>query len=317
MKKLWLVTGGAGFIGSTLCEKIIKENRVVVVDNFNRYYSPLWKKRNVSKIKNHSDYYLIKADIRDENALKDIFSRFTIDGVIHLAAMAGVRPSIENPKLYTEVNVTGTTLLFEQMRKAQVKRLIFASSSSVYGNRTMGPFKETDNTDCQVSIYGATKKAGELLCHVYASLYGINTIVLRFFTVYGPRNRPDMACYKFVKSISEGRPLIKFGEGNTGRDYTYVDDTVDGIMKAMEVESRFEIINLGNAKPILLNDVIKIMEKEIGKKAIINQLPLQQGDVGLTYADIEKAKRILKYQPKSDFRSGMEKLVNWYHMNQS
>lgn len=312
MKKTILVTGGAGFIGSHLCEQILKRgDRVVVIDNFNRYYPPAIKQQNLASFKSNPAFTLFTGDILDKKLLKNVFEKHQFDVVVHLAARAGVRPSLENPKLYAEVNVAGTALLLEELRQAGVRQLILASSSSVYGNRTQGPFKETDLTDNQISPYGATKKASEMLAHVYAHLYGIQTTVLRFFTAYGPRNRPDMAMFQFMQALLTDKPIMQFGDGTTGRDYTYINDLVDGILAAVDKPLGFEIINLGNSQPVLLKDLITTMEQITGKKASLNQLPLQPGDVALTYADIDKARNLLKWQPQTDLRSGLTSLYQW------
>jgi UDP-glucuronate 4-epimerase len=312
MRQTILVTGGAGFIGSHLCEALLKRgDRVVALDNFNRYYSPRRKRANLSWCHTQERFELIEGDIRDKGTLALVFERFRFDTVVHLAAMAGVRPSIENPALYAEVNVVGTTLLLEEVRKSAVPQFIFASSSSVYGNRTQGPFCETDATDNQISPYGATKKAGELVCATFAHLYGIQTSCLRFFTVYGPRNRPDMANYLFINALLENKPIMQFGDGHTGRDYTYVADTVAGIMAAIDHPNRFEIVNLGNSQPVRLRELIDVMERVTGKKAHINTLPLQQGDVELTFADTTKAKQLWGWQAKTPIEVGVTQLYQW------
>jgi len=312
MKKI-LITGGAGFIGSHLTEKLLERGDIViVVDNFNRFYSPKRKSENLIRSKRSKKFFLQKADIRDKAALKSIFSKYSIDVVVHLAAMAGVRPSIENPKLYADVNVLGTVNVLEQIKDFGIKQLVFASSSSVYGNRSKGPFKESDETDEQISPYGATKKSGELLCHVYAHLYGIKTTSLRFFTVYGSRNRPDMACFKFVDAMMRNRPIMKFGKGVTGRDYTYIDDIVDGIVCTIDKPFDFEIINLGNSLPVKLNKLISTIEKAVGKKAKIKELPIQPGDVELTFANIDKANKLLDWKPKTKLKNGINNLIEWY-----
>lgn len=312
MSETILITGGAGFIGSHLVDRLVKQDKnVVVVDNFNRFYSPKIKSANIASHRKHSNFFLHRLDIRDQSGLKEVFSKYRFDCVVHLAAMAGIRPSIEKPILYGDVNVLGTLNLLEQIRHLSVKRMVFASSSSVYGERS-GRTRETDSTDEQISPYGATKKAGELLCHTWAHLYGIQTTILRLFTVYGPRNRPDMACFKFLQALMKGRPIMRFGTGETGRDYTYIDDVVDGIEAAIGISFPFEIINLGNSLPVTLKTLIETLEKETGKKARINQLPLQPGDVLLTYADIAKAKRLLGYSPKVGFSEGVEHLYSWY-----
>lgn len=317
MSRTILITGAAGFIGSTLTKKLLdRSDTVIGIDNFNRYYSPEKKHHNVAEFEKHPHYYLHKADIREAHVMADIFSRNRIDCVVHLAAMAGVRPSIENPSLYADVNVVGTTNILEQMRSAVVPQMVFASSSSVYGNRNRGPFKESERTDKQISPYGATKKAGEMLCHTYAHLYGIKTTCLRFFTAYGPRNRPDMACFKFTDAISNNRPILQFGDGTTGRDYTYIDDIVEGIVRAIDRPQDFEIINLGDSTPVLLKDLIATLEEITGIEAKITQLPMQAGDVTLTFADISKARDLLGWQPKVPIKEGLRRLVSWYRSQQ-
>jgi len=312
-----LITGGAGFIGSHLVDRLIdRGDIVVVVDNLNRFYSPKQKRANIAHNLKGDRFYFQKADIRDRSRLQDIFSRYRFDCVVHLAAMAGVRPSIEKPLLYADVNVLGTLNILEQIRHFSVKQLVFASSSSVYGERS-GPFRETDSTDEQISPYGATKKAGELLCQTYAHLYGIKTTVFRLFTVYGPRNRPDMACFRFMDALMKGRPITRFGKGDSGRDYTYVDDAVDGLIAALGKPFAFEILNVGNSSPVKLNTLIQTFEALTGKKARINELPLQPGDVSLTFADISKAKRLLGYSPSVPLQKGLERLYAWYRKETS
>lgn len=312
-KKNILVTGGAGFIGSHLSERLVNQgHQVVVIDNLNRFYSPKKKRDNISLLEKKSNYSFYKVDIRDTTELKRVFNKYLFDCVVHLAAMAGVRPSLENPSLYADVNVTGTANILELTKKYNVEQFIFASSSSVYGNRAKGPFREQDDTDQQVSPYGATKKAGELLCRVYSETYGQKVTILRFFTVYGPRNRPDMACYKFVEAVMNDKPIMRFGAGDTGRDYTYIADIVSGIKAAIDKPFDFEIINLGNSDPIKLNDLIRQIGKTTKRQARINELPLQPGDVLLTFADISKARKLLNWQPKTNIKKGLKHLIDWY-----
>lgn len=323
-----LVTGGAGFIGSHTCEAILKKGyRVVILDSFSDYYNPAFKRENVKSIKKTRDELKLQksfvkvyeGDIRDLELLRSIFAEHKIDAVIHFAACAGVRPSIEAPYLYSEVNVIGTVHLLECMRKAGVKRHVFISSSSVYGNNEKVPFSEEDAVDHPISPYAATKKAGELLCYTYHHLYDINTACLRFFTVYGPRQRPDLAIYKFVRLIEEGKELPFYGDGSMKRDYTYVFDTLDGVMKALEWtksgEKLYEVFNLGNSYPVSLSDMVKTIEKITEKKANIHSLPLQPGDVTVTYADCSKAKQILGYEPKISFEEGMVQFIDWMKQN--
>ncbi|MBU3174957.1 GDP-mannose 4,6-dehydratase [Clostridium estertheticum] len=320
-----LVTGGAGFIGSNLCDYLLKNNnKIIIVDNFNDFYNPLIKRNNITKIQNlmkinniTDDNLIIKeGDIRDTIFLTKIFSLYKIDIVIHLAAMAGVRPSITNPFLYNEVNMTGTLTLLELCNKYKINKFIFASSSSVYGNSEKLPFTESDPVDSPISPYGATKKSGELLCHVYSHLYGFNIACLRFFTVYGPRQRPDLAIYKFTESILKGKEISIFGDGTTKRDYTYIDDIVQGIDKAItwtiKGNNKYEIFNLGDSTTIMLKYMIERIEIELGTKAIIKYLPMQPGDVNITYANISKSKEILGYNPITNFDYGIHKFVKWF-----
>lgn len=307
-----LITGGAGFIGSHLADKLLdRGDQVVVIDNFNDYYNPQIKRNNISHHHSNPLFHLYEGDILDAAFVDEVIEKHQPHCVVHLAARAGVRPSLENPKLYYDVNVMGTLNVLEAMKKCEVPQLVFASSSSVYGNRSTGPFKETDNTDSQVSPYGASKKAGELLCHTYAHLYGIKTTCLRFFTVFGPRNRPDMACYLFTKAIMDEESITMFGAGSTGRDYTFVDDTVSGIIAAIDTPLAYEIINLGNASPVLLKELIASIENVSGKKAAVNTKPQQPGDVQLTYADIGKAKSLLGWEPKTSLEVGLKSLHTW------
>lgn len=312
--KTYLVTGGAGFIGSTLCKRLLKENnKVVVIDNFCDYYDPKLKEENIKEIVSNKKFKLYKEDIRDRDALKKIFDENNIDCVIHLAAMAGVRNSIENPILYQEVNSIGTQNILEEMKNHNVKQLVFASSSSVYGNCTEMPQKETMSVDFAISPYAATKKSGEVMIHVYHKLYNMNAILLRFFTAYGPKQRPDLAINKFTKLILEDKEITMYGDGNTFRDYTYIDDIVDGIMKSIDYVQKnnevYEIINLGSSNPIKLKEMIEIIGKELKKRPKIKQIEMQQGDVDGTYADISKAKEILGYEPKTKFEDGIRKFI--------
>ncbi len=306
-----LVTGGAGFIGSHLVRRLLDDNRsVICVDDFNDYYSPLVKENNIKPFLSRKNFKLYRVDIRDFNSLKGIFSSNRISGVVHLAARAGVRPSLENPLLYEEVNLKGTMHLLELSKN--VKNFIFASSSSVYGNNKKTPFSEHDNVDKAISPYAATKKAGEVMCHVYHHLYNIPISCLRFFTVYGPSGRPDMATYKFTKWIDEGKEVQRFGDGHSKRDYTYIDDIIDGVMSALDKQFKYEIFNLGNSHPVELNYFISVIEEELGKRANITKLPTQPGDVSITYADISKSKEMLNFQPKISVEDGIAEFVRWY-----
>jgi UDP-glucuronate 4-epimerase len=311
-----LVTGGAGFIGSHLCEKLLDAgHRVYNVDNFCDFYSPDIKRNNIQVAQQNPNYRLLAGDIRNQEFLERIFAENQFDMVIHLAAMAGVRPSIKAPQLYTEVNVNGTVNLLECCRKNSIKNFIFASSSSVYGNNTKIPFAETDAVDFPISPYAATKKAGELWCYTYHHLHKISIACLRFFTVIGPRQRPDLALHKFASRIANHKPIQVYGDGSSKRDYTYIDDITDGVLKAMQYVKNnlvYDIFNLGESKRIDLLHMIKSLEDEMGMTAEKEWLPMQPGDVQLTYADIEKSRKILGYSPQFPFELGVKKFVNWF-----
>lgn len=315
--KTYLITGGAGFIGSTLADRLLLDgNQVIVVDNFNDYYDVSIKERNVAPHLTNNNYKLYRIDICDWNALEKVFKENHIDGIVHLAARAGVRPSIEDPILYQQTNNLGTNHILELAKRYGVKNLVLASSSSVYGNNKKVPFKETDVVDFAISPYAATKKANEVLGHVYHALYGMNMIFLRFFTVYGPRQRPDLAINKFTKLILNDEPIPVFGDGSTSRDYTYIQDIINGIILSIQYvenhENVYEIINLGENTPITLLEMIQTIEKVLGKKAKMNFLPMQLGDVNKTYADITKAKELLGYDPQTSFEEGIRNFVKWY-----
>ena len=315
--KTYLITGGAGFIGSTLADRLLLDgNQVIVVDNFNDYYDVSIKEKNVAPHLTDNNYKLYRIDICDWNALEKVFKENHIDGIVHLAARAGVRPSIEDPILYQQTNNLGTNYILELAKKYGVKNLVLASSSSVYGNNKKVPFKETDVVDFAISLYAATKKSNEVLGHVYHALYGMNMIFLRFFTVYGPRQRPDLAINKFTKLILNDEPIPVFGDGSTSRDYTYIQDIINGIVLSIQYvenhENVYEIINLGENTPITLLEMIQTIEKVLGKKAKMNFLPMQLGDVNKTYADITKAKELLGYNPQTSFEEGIRNFVKWY-----
>lgn len=335
----YLVTGGSGFIGSHLVERLLKEGHSVInIDNFDDFYDYQIKIKNtleslentnefqfsnkendiqnlisVSKSKHYTLYY---QDIRDKDGLEKIFKNHQIDLIIHLAALAGVRPSIERPLEYEEVNVRGTMNLWELSNQFGIKKFVCASSSSVYGNNEKTPFSETDNVDQPISPYAATKKCGEILGHVYHSLYHIDMIQLRFFTVYGPRQRPDLAIHKFTNLISKDQEIPFYGDGNTARDYTYIDDIIDGIIKSihhLENNSKvYEIINLGESEVISLSEMLSVIEKNLDKIATKKILPLQQGDVQKTNADITKARNLIGYRPTINFQNGTKKFVEWF-----
>ena len=318
--KTYLITGAAGFIGSSLAERLLKEeNKVIGIDNFCDFYNPSIKENNVKELDKNDNFKLYRTDIRDGQAVKEIFDENKIDVVIHLAAMAGVRPSIENPVLYQEVNCVGTQNILEEMKKHNITNLVMASSSSVYGNCKTVPFKEDMIVDFAISPYAATKKANEVMTHVYHKLFGFNVIMLRFFTVYGPKQRPDLAINKFTRLMLEDKEIPMFGDGSTSRDYTYIDDIVDGITKSInyvEINSNvYEILNLGNSSPVTLKEMIQTIGEALGKEPKINQLPMQPGDVERTFADVSKAKELIGYEPKTSFKEGIENFVKWYKIN--
>ena len=317
----YFITGGAGFIGSSLAESLLKEeNKVVTIDNFCDFYNPSIKENNIKELIKNDNFKLYKEDIRDRQAVKKIFDENKIDIVMHLAAMAGVRPSIENPVLYQDVNCMGTQNILEEMKNHQVKNLVMASSSSVYGNCKEVPFKEDMIVDFAISPYAATKKANEVMTHVYHKLFDMNVMMLRFFTVYGPKQRPDLAIHKFTKLLLENKEIPMFGDGTTSRDYTYIDDIVDGIIKSciycMTHQDVYEILNLGNSSPISLKEMIETIGKVLGIEPKINQLPMQPGDVERTYANITKAKNLIGYEPKTTFEEGIRKFIQWYKQNE-
>ena len=314
--KTILVTGGAGFIGSHLIKRLLCNNKVIVIDNFNDYYDITIKEENIQQFLDNSNFTLYRTDIRNETDIHNIFEKEHIEMIIHLAAMAGVRPSIENPILYQDVNGRGTQIILEEASKHNVQKIVMASSSSVYGNSHDIPFSESMNTDYAVSPYAATKKANEIMAYVYHNIYNMDIMMLRFFTVYGPNQRPDLAISKFTRLILDGQKIPVFGDGTTKRDYTYVDDIVDGILKAsnyiLKNQNVYEIVNIGSSNPISLKTMIEVISKELKIKPKIQKLPKQLGDVDCTYADITKAKKLIGYTPKVSFEEGIKKYVNWY-----
>ena len=309
-----LVTGGAGFIGSHLVDRLLEINhQVTVVDDFNDFYDPATKRANLSAHSGRRGFELVEADVSDAEAIDEIFARSEFDAIVHLAARAGVRPSLERPLEYERANVYGTYVLLEAARRYRVGRFVFGSSSSVYGVNSTVPFNERDPIAQPISPYAATKIAGEAACHAYSHLYGIRTVCLRFFTVYGARQRPDLAIHKFARLMMEGRPIPVFGDGTTRRDYTYIDDIISGVTAAIDYDgSRFEIINLGESETVELRRLIEILEHALGRRAVIDRKPLQPGDVPVTYADISKARRLLGYEPKTKIEAGIERFAEWF-----
>ena len=315
-----LLTGGAGFIGSHAAEALLRRGaRLTIVDNLDNFYSPEWKRRNLEEVKRTGKFDFLPVDICAYEQLREVVGRIRPAAIIHLAARAGVRPSIEQPRLYEQVNLAGTVNLLELSREFGVAKFVFGSSSSVYGATSKVPFSEEHFELRPISPYAATKLAGELLCYTYAHLYGIEMVCLRFFTVYGPRQRPDLAIHKFIGLIEKGKPVPVFGDTSTGRDYTFVDDIVAGVLAALEHSPRpawggapFEVFNLGNSHPVKLGELIELLEQVTGKKAIRDARPPQAGDVPITWADTSKAERMLGYRPATRIEEGLAKFVAWY-----
>jgi UDP-glucuronate 4-epimerase len=307
-----LVTGGAGFIGSHLVEGLLAAgHEVVILDDFNDFYDPAIKHANIADFA--KDVAVHHADLRDNASVRNVFRREKFDTIVHLAARAGVRPSIQQPQLYYDTNVTGTLHLLEAARVTGVERFIFASSSSVYGATKNIPFSEDQNLSQTLSPYGATKIAGEFLCSTYSHLYQIRIVALRYFTVYGPRQRPDLAIHQFTRRIYAGQPIDQFGDGTTRRDYTYVDDIIDGTVAALGYDGPFfDVFNLGESETIQLKDLICAIENALGKKAKINRLPEQSGDMPLTCADISKARKLLGFNPTTRFSDGLPRFIDWF-----
>ena len=310
-----LVTGAAGFIGSHLLDDLLADDRfeVVALDNFNEFYAPAVKRANVAHHAGNPRFKLSETDICCRESLRRVFAENSFDAIVHLAAWAGVRPSLENPQLYTEVNVNGTLNLLEAAKEFGVRQFVFGSSSSVYGINAKIPFSEDDKIQQPISPYAATKAAGELLCHTFAHLYDLRTVCLRFFTVYGARQRPDRAIHNFAQLIWEDRPIPVFGDGTTRRDYTYVDDIVAGIRAAIDYDrAAYEVFNLGESQTIELNELIALLEESLGRKAVIDRRPMQPGDVPVTFADIAKARALLGYDPQTKIADGIPKFVEWF-----
>jgi UDP-glucuronate 4-epimerase len=310
-----LVTGGAGFIGSHLVDKLLAEGgwQVTSVDDFNDFYSPAIKHANIAEHLGSANYRIVDADIRDEATMAALFMEYKFDVIVHLAARAGVRPSLSEPKLYAETNINGTLNLLELARYHGIKQFVFGSSSSVYGVNPKVPFAESDPIFNPISPYAATKAAGELLCHTYSHLYGMRVVCLRFFTVYGARQRPDLAIHKFSRLITEGKPIQVFGDGTTRRDYTYIDDIIQGVRAAIDYDrSIYEIFNLGESQTVELNELITLLESSLDAHAIIDRQPMQPGDVPVTFADISKSRELLGYNPTTKIADGIPKFVEWF-----
>jgi UDP-glucuronate 4-epimerase len=307
-----LVTGGAGFIGSHLVEKLLADGHgVAIIDDFNDFYDPQIKRANISGVVNNIAVHDI--DLRDGDKVAALFRKEKLDVIAHLAARAGVRPSIQQPQLYYDTNVAGTLHLLEGARTSGVERFIFASSSSVYGAAKKVPFSEEEHLIQTLSPYAATKIGGEFLCSTYSHLYKIRIVALRYFTVYGARQRPDLAIHQFTRKIDAGEPIDQFGDGTTRRDYTYIDDIIQGTIAALKYEGpMFDVFNLGESETIQLKDLIAAIEKALGKKAKINRLPEQPGDMPLTRADVSKARQLLNYNPKTKFSDGLPRFVDWF-----
>lgn len=316
MSQTILVTGGAGFIGSHVMEKLLaRGDRVVCLDNFDSFYNPDIKRANISGMEGHEKFSLVEGDIRDVKTVASVFEGNRIEAVFHAAARAGVRPSIQDPILYTEVNLNGTVRLLEAAARAKVRNFVFASSSSVYGISNRVPFSEDDPADFPISPYAATKRAGEHLCFTYHHLYDLPVTCLRFFTVFGPRQRPEMAIHKFTRLIDQGKAITLYGDGKSKRDYTYIDDAVDGVLRALDNPRPYEILNIGESRTTELSALVKIIEKHLGKKAEIQWMEDQPGDVPITYANIEKARKVLKYAPETSMDEGIKKFVDWHRNN--
>lgn len=312
-----LITGGAGFIGSSLADRLLAAGKtVIVIDNFSPYYDVRIKEENIRRNLNNPAYSCFRGDIEDSDFLKKVFSETKPDAVVHLAARAGVRPSLENPLAYIKTNVYGTANILEQMRAHGIKKLVFASSSSVYGSCMAELFSEDLRIDRPVSPYAATKAACEQMCYTWHTLFGFNVVCLRYFTVYGPRQRPDLAISKFARRIIKGEPVEMFGDGSSVRDYTYIDDIVAGTAAALGYdETGYEIVNLGGGEPVKLSRMISVIEKNIGQKAVIRRMPFQPGDVERTACDFRKAGRLLGYKPATSFEDGIKKFIAWLKQN--
>ncbi len=313
-----LITGGAGFIAYHLASALLQKKAAIsLLDNFNDFYDPEIKRQNVRDLQSAGHAPIHVVDILDREKLRKVFEEVRPEVVVHLAAWAGVRPSLQKPELYTAVNITGTANMLEMAREFSTRCFIFGSSSSVYGGSTRVPFKEDDPVDRPVSPYAASKRAGELLCHTYSHNFSMNIACLRFFTVYGPRQRPEMAIHKFAQLLFEEKEIPIFGEGDSRRDYTYVEDIVAGILAAMDVNPRFDIVNLGESQTITLMELVRHLEQALGRKARLRHLPRQPGDMEVTYADITHARQLLGYNPQKPFKDGIRLFADWFLSNRS
>lgn len=308
-----LLTGGAGFIGSHVAEALLQRGlQVVCLDDFNDFYDPAFKRENVAALQTNPNFHLVEGDIRDRELVFATYRRFGVSATVHLAARAGVRPSIANPRLYEEVNGVGTVNLLEAAHRFGAYTFIFGSTSSVYGINSKVPFAEDDPIAFPISPYAASKRGAELMCYTFHHLYGLKVTVLRFFTVYGPRQRPDMAIYKFTECLARGKPVPRFGDGSMARDYTYIDDTVRGVMAAFEAAADFEIVNLGGSRTTTLQQLIELIAQELDVPPLVEELPLQPGDVPVTCADVSKAKRLWGWEPQVPIEEGIKRFVAWY-----
>ncbi|MBI1973286.1 SDR family NAD(P)-dependent oxidoreductase [Candidatus Micrarchaeota archaeon] len=312
-----MVTGGAGFIGSNLVDALLaRGDDVVCYDNFDNFYDPAVKRGNIRHNIGNPKFALVEGDVRDKNKLKETIDAHGVEGILHMAGRPGVRPSLEDPNLYQDVNVNGTINVLDAMRNTGVRNLVFASSSSVYGVNSKVPFSEDDPIERPISPYAASKRAAELFCYTYHHLYKLPVTCVRIFTSYGPRQKPEMAISKFVHHIHHGKEIPFFGDGTSKRDYTFISDTVDGLVSALDKPHPFEIVNLGSGRTVELSHLVSLIEKHVGKKAKINRLPDQPGDVPLTYADIGKARRLLGYEPKVGMEDGIRRFVDWFRQGQ-
>ncbi len=305
-----LITGGAGFIGSHVTERLLaRGDELTVLDNYNDFYDPALKRANAAALTGAA---VVEGDIRDLDLVGRLFRDRGFDAVIHLAAMAGVRASLRDPLHYCDVNIRGTQILLDQLRERPGTRLVFASSSSVYGQNERVPFREDDDIHCPVSPYAATKRAGELLCFTHHHVYGTPISCLRFFTAYGPRQRPEMAIHKFVRLVGDGRPIPFYGDGSTRRDYTYIDDIVDGVVGALDRPRGYRIYNLGESRMTSLAELVSLLGELMGREPVLERLPMQAGDVRITYADVTRAREELGYEPRTELRAGLERFLEWY-----